>query len=137
MRGPIELRVHRALARHLGIDPRRVAPSDRLGEDWGLDALDLALIALALEEGEAMAYPMGDLQTLHTVADLVSLTRAWLLAARGVVAARRGPSVAAIRPPRRRRTRCWRGARSLPGGLSTRPEDGPPLPLPRDHRRLH
>ena len=73
-------RVRHALARHLKTDPLLLGPADRLGEDLGLDALDLVLIVLAFEEQAKVEFPMGDLQSVRTVADLASLTRAWLSA---------------------------------------------------------
>ena len=73
-------RVRHALARHLKTDPLLLGPKDRLGEDLGLDALDLVLIVLAFEEQAKVEFPMGDLQSVRTVADLASLTRAWLSA---------------------------------------------------------
>jgi acyl carrier protein len=122
-------RVRHALARHLKTDPLLLGASDRLGEDLGLDALDLVLIVLAFEEQAKVEFPMGDLQSVRTVADLASLTRAWLSAhdAGGALGAWTfGPQPGASRPTLR--------ARALSRGGPAR-HARPRLHAPRATRR--
>ena len=74
----IELEVVRfALALHLSADPGRIEPEHRLEADLGLDPLDLVLVVLRLEEIEDAEFPVADLETVITVADLVGVVRAW------------------------------------------------------------
>jgi acyl carrier protein len=69
--------VRLALALHLSIDPVEIELEHRLDEDLGLDPLDLVLVVLRLEEIEEAEFPVADLETVTTVADLVSVVRAW------------------------------------------------------------
>jgi acyl carrier protein len=65
-----------ALARHLDVDPLAIEISQRLDGDWGLDTLDLALLALRLEELLDIEIPLSALGSVATVADLVVVARA-------------------------------------------------------------
>lgn len=74
----IQLEVVRfALALHLSVDPDRIEPEHRLEADLGLDPLDLVLVVLRLEEIEGAEFPVADLETVTTVADLVAVVRGW------------------------------------------------------------
>jgi acyl carrier protein len=74
----IQLEVVRfALALHLSVDPERIEPEHSLEADLGLDPLDLVLVVLRLEEVEDAEFPVADLATVTTVADLVNLVRGW------------------------------------------------------------
>ena len=64
-----------ALANHLQVDPLAIEISQRLEADWGLDALDVVLVSLRLEELLDVEIPLSDLQEVETVADLVTLAR--------------------------------------------------------------
>jgi acyl carrier protein len=66
-----------ALALHLSVDPDEIAMSDRLEAELGLDPLDLVLVALRLEEIEEGEFPVAQLESVATVADLVGIVRAW------------------------------------------------------------
>ncbi len=66
-----------ALALHLSIDPIEIELEHRLEADLGLDPLDLVLVVLRLEEIEEAEFPVADLETVVTVADLVSVVREW------------------------------------------------------------
>jgi acyl carrier protein len=66
-----------ALALHLSVDPDRIEPEHRLKADLGLDPLDLVLVVLRLEEVEEAEFPVADLETVTTVADLVAVVRGW------------------------------------------------------------
>ena len=67
-----------ALARHLGVHPGAIEGRQLLEDDWGLDALDLALIVARLEDSRGLAIEVehDTLATLRTVSDLVELLRA-------------------------------------------------------------
>jgi acyl carrier protein len=70
-----------ALALHLSISPGAVELEHRLEADLGLDPLDLVLVVLRLEEIEHAEFPVADLESVATVADLVGLVRAWSMPA--------------------------------------------------------
>ena len=74
----IQLEVVRfALALHLSVDPDRIELEHRLEADLGLDPHDLVLVVLRLEEIEEAEFPVADLETVTTVADLVAVVRGW------------------------------------------------------------
>jgi acyl carrier protein len=74
----IQLEVVRfALALHLSVDPDRIEPDHRLEADLGLEPLDLVLVVLRLEEIEEAEFPVADLESVTTVADLVAVVRGW------------------------------------------------------------
>lgn len=70
--------VHDVLAHYLAIDPDEVTTDDDLARDWGMDDLDLILVALELEDAFASEFPMARLEEVTTVRSLVDLVRAWL-----------------------------------------------------------
>jgi acyl carrier protein len=67
-----------ALARHLDVDPEAVLPVHDLRADLKLYPLDLVLIALSLERDAGSEFPMAWLDTVRTVAELSSITVAWM-----------------------------------------------------------
>jgi acyl carrier protein len=64
-----------ALAHHLGVDPVAIEGRQLLEDDWGLDSLDLALIASRFEDAARLAIDIDreQLDALRTVAELVAL----------------------------------------------------------------
>jgi acyl carrier protein len=64
-----------ALAAHLGVDALAVESRQDLEVDWGLDALDLALVALRLEDALEIEIPGSSLDTVRTVGDLEAAVR--------------------------------------------------------------
>ena len=66
-----------ALALHLDASPAQVELHHRLDRDLGLDPLDLVLVVLRLEEIENAEFPVGDLEHVATVEDLVDVVRQW------------------------------------------------------------
>jgi acyl carrier protein len=64
-----------ALANHLGVDPLAIEGRQSLEDDWGLDALDLAIIAMRLEDAHLIEIARVALDELRTVADFESLVR--------------------------------------------------------------
>lgn len=65
----------RAIARHLEVPVTRVRARDDLDGDLGLDAFDVTLVVLRLEEEEGVEIPYGDLDRVTTVSDLAALLR--------------------------------------------------------------
>ncbi|HEX4355324.1 MAG TPA: acyl carrier protein, partial [Polyangiales bacterium] len=64
-----------ALGSHLGIDPEHFRATQHLGKDWGLDQLDLNVIALQLEQLEGLELSNAELCCVKTVGQLVNLLR--------------------------------------------------------------
>jgi acyl carrier protein len=64
-----------ALGSHLGIDPERFRTSQHLSHDWALDALDLNVIALRIEQLEGVELSSVELGCVKTVGQLVNLVR--------------------------------------------------------------
>jgi len=112
-----------ALSTHLGFDPDSFRSGQHLAKDWGLDRLDLNVIALNLEQLEGIELSSAELACVQTVGHLVNLLRqrkqsfeleSWMQqldgALQGGSRARRGR-----RDSREARNRAWRAAaRSAP-----------------------
>lgn len=64
-----------ALGSHLEVDPERFRSAQHLTQDWGLDRLDLNVIALRLEQLEGVELSSAELECVHTVGHLVNLLR--------------------------------------------------------------
>ena len=64
------------LATHLDVHPAEIRPEQNLRTEWGLDDIELNVIALRLEEREDIEIRVRDLETLHTVGQLMALVRA-------------------------------------------------------------
>ena len=60
------------LGRYLAMDPGRITAEMHLSRDLGLDALDLVLISVRLEEFEHVEVPVAAIATAETVADFVN-----------------------------------------------------------------
>jgi Phosphopantetheine attachment site len=71
--------VHGALAAHLGIEVEAIDHDQRLDRDLGLDAFDLVLVALRLEDRapERGEFPVGVLDPSMTVRELAALYLSW------------------------------------------------------------
>jgi acyl carrier protein len=80
MNSPSRTLVHTLLASHLQVHADLVDDDDGL-EDLGLDALDLVLVVLRLEDlcGGAGDFPLAELANARTVEDVVALVDLWLL----------------------------------------------------------
>ncbi|MDB4937523.1 MAG: hypothetical protein JWP87_4495 [Labilithrix sp.] len=63
------------LADYLGVDPLAVEGRQRLDEDWGLDELDLAIVAFRLEDAFEIKIARHALDDVRIVADLEALVR--------------------------------------------------------------
>jgi acyl carrier protein len=64
------------LGNYLQIPPRQVTPEHDLRADWGLDSLDLDIIASLIEEEEEVEIRSEDMSLIHNVGQLVRLVRA-------------------------------------------------------------
>jgi acyl carrier protein len=78
--------VLQSVAEHLDIEPEALSLEQELARDLGLDALDLVLVVLRLEEIEEAEFPIAALDDVETVGDLVVLVRGWSRLARVVSA---------------------------------------------------
>lgn len=79
MRSHAKSLVYRNLAAYLNVDETTLRDSQGLAEDLGLDALDLALVAIGLEDTRrgATELPLQQLADVRTVAGLVTLFESW------------------------------------------------------------
>jgi hypothetical protein len=78
--------VHDELAAHLGIEAREIEDEQRLDRDLGLDAFDLVLVGLRLEDrapgrGE---FPVDAVDPSMTVRELAAVYLSWSGASEGV-----------------------------------------------------
>jgi acyl carrier protein len=64
-----------ALADHLDVDPLAIVGTQDLEDDWGLDALDLVLLALRVEDMLDVRVPLDALEGARTVADFARVVR--------------------------------------------------------------
>ncbi|HEY2732898.1 MAG TPA: acyl carrier protein [Polyangiales bacterium] len=64
-----------ALGSHLGIDPEHFRAAQHLGKDWGLDQLDLKVVALHIEQLEGIELSSAELRCVKTVGQLANLLR--------------------------------------------------------------
>jgi acyl carrier protein len=64
-----------ALGSHLHVDQERFHADQHLVRDWGLDRLDLNVIALQLEQLEGIELSSTELECVHTVGQLANLLR--------------------------------------------------------------
>ena len=74
---PQEL-VRVALAMHLNMDVARISPESDLEHDLHMDALDLVLVVLRLEEIEEAEFPIAELEGVATVEELTGMIRSWM-----------------------------------------------------------
>jgi len=66
-----------AIGSYLGVPPHAIDASARLEQDLGLDASDIVLIMLRLEEMAEAELASVQLERVVTVADLQEIVRAW------------------------------------------------------------
>jgi acyl carrier protein len=79
MNSPSQALVHNLLASHLQVDAESLEDGDTLVE-LGLDALDMVLVVLRLEDlcGGEGGFPLGALAHARTVGDFIALADRWL-----------------------------------------------------------
>jgi acyl carrier protein len=71
--------VRTALANYVGVPAEEIDRDDELARDWGLDELDLILVALDVEDHVLVfEFPMAELEHTTTVRSLMELTHRWL-----------------------------------------------------------
>ena len=71
----LEPRVRELISAHLDIDPDRLHPDARLGEDLCIDSLAAIELALVLEDAFDIALPDDEREQVRTYDDVVSLVR--------------------------------------------------------------
>jgi len=71
-----EPRVRSVVAIHLDVDPDRLLPGARLGEDLCVDSLAAVELAMVLEDEFDIALPEEVLGCVRTFGDVVSLVQA-------------------------------------------------------------
>ena len=70
-----EPRVRTVIAVHLDVDPERLLPGARLGEDLCVDSLAAIELAMVLEDEFDIALPEEVLGCVRTYGDVVTLVR--------------------------------------------------------------
>lgn len=71
----LEPRVRTVVATHLDIDPGRLLPAARLGEDLCIDSLDAVDLTMVLEDEFDIALPDEVVDKVRTYGDVVELVR--------------------------------------------------------------
>jgi len=76
MKDQTYLTVCNTLATYFEVAPSHVKPEQRLRDDWGLDPVELNLIALRIEAVEDVEIRARELENIETVGQLIALVRA-------------------------------------------------------------
>jgi acyl carrier protein len=76
MKDLIHVSVCNALAAYFEVSPAHVRPDQRLQRDWGVDPVELNVIALRIGEQEDVEIRARDLENVDTVGQLIALVRA-------------------------------------------------------------
>ena len=63
------------VAAYFDVDPTRVKPDQWLQEDWGLDAIELNVLAHRIEQVEGIALRGHGIDSVQTIGQLISLVR--------------------------------------------------------------
>jgi len=71
----VEARVRELISTHLDIDPDRLRPDARLGEDLCIDSLAAIELAMVLEDAFDVALPDEERESIRTYDDVVNLVR--------------------------------------------------------------
>lgn len=64
------------VAAYFDVDPTRVKPDQGLHEDWGLDAMELNVLAHRIEQVEGISVRGHGIDSVQTVGQLINLVRA-------------------------------------------------------------
>jgi acyl carrier protein len=75
MTADLELRLRAVAATHLDVDPARLLPAARLGEDLCVDSLDAVELTMVLEDEFDIALPEEAVAEVRTYGDMVTLVR--------------------------------------------------------------
>ena len=81
--GDLERRLRTITATQLDLDPARLLPGARLGEDLCVDSLDAVELTMALEDEFDIALPDDVAGCIRTYGDIVSLVSARVAAGPG------------------------------------------------------
>ena len=76
MSEPVEPRVRRVVAEHLGVGVEELGPAVSLTDDLAADSLDMLELAITLEGQFGIAIPESLIDDVHRYGDLVDLVRA-------------------------------------------------------------
>ena len=76
MRDSTHSSVCSTVAAYFDVDPTHVKPEQWLRSDWGLDTIELNVLATRIEQVEGVEIRTRDLDRVHTVGQLISLVRA-------------------------------------------------------------
>jgi acyl carrier protein len=76
MQDHIYLSVCHTLATYFEVNPAHVKPDQSLRRDWGVDPVELNVIAVRIEEREDVEIRANDLENVETVGQLIALVRA-------------------------------------------------------------
>ena len=71
--GDVDGRVREVLATQLDVDPARIGPETRLGEDLCVDSLTAIEVLMVLEDEFDIALPEHEVGELRTYADLLTV----------------------------------------------------------------
>ena len=69
----VDARVRRILATHLDVDPGRLSPDTRLGDDLCVDSLTAVELLMVLEDEFDIALPEHETADLRTYGDLITV----------------------------------------------------------------
>ncbi len=83
----IELQLRKVAAAHLDLDPGRLLPGARLGEDLCVDSLDAIELTMVLEDEFDIALPDRLVADVRTYGDVVTLVRTQVQARGGTTGA--------------------------------------------------
>lgn len=68
----VEEKVKALIVEHLSVEPDKVDPDARFGEDLDADSLDLVELIMAIEEEFGIEIPDGAAEEMKTVKDIVA-----------------------------------------------------------------
>jgi len=70
-----DVRLRQVVATHLDLDPGRLLPGARLGDDLCVDSLDAVELVMILEEAFGIALPECAVAEVRTYGDIATLVR--------------------------------------------------------------
>jgi acyl carrier protein len=76
----VQARLVRLLASHLDVDPERIRPETRLGEDLCVDSLGAVELTMAMEDEFDIALPDAMVAGISTFGDVVAVVSGQLAA---------------------------------------------------------
>ncbi len=69
----VDARIRQVLATHLDVEPGRIVPDTRLGEDLCVDSLTAVEILMVLEDEFDIALPEHEVGDLRTYGELIAV----------------------------------------------------------------